>query len=51
MNDKLPLDLEQRLDALERPGNQGAGFGSADWVWLLLLGVVGPGLLLLWGWQ
>ena len=44
-------ELEQRIAALERPENQGEGFGTKDWIWLMLLGVIGPALLLIWGWQ
>ena len=51
MRAELSQELERRIEALERPDNQGAGFGPADWVWLILLGVVGPALLLVWGWQ
>jgi hypothetical protein len=28
-----------------------AGFAPIDWFWLIALGVVGPALLLYWGWQ
>ncbi|MBA4784106.1 MAG: hypothetical protein H2045_12915 [Rhizobiales bacterium] len=44
-------ELERRLAELERPEAQGGGFGVSDWVWLMALGVVGPALLLVWGWQ
>ncbi|MCT8329605.1 hypothetical protein [Albidovulum sediminis] len=47
----LHPELERRLAVLEKPENQGAGFGGIDWVWLMVLGVVGPALLLLWGWS
>lgn len=46
----LDPELERRLAVLERPENQGAGFGSVDWMWLALLGVIGPIALLVWGW-
>lgn len=45
----LHPELERRLAVLEKPENQGAGFGGIDWVWLAVLGVVGPALLLMWG--
>ncbi|MGL6208253.1 MAG: hypothetical protein ACRC14_00285 [Paracoccaceae bacterium] len=44
-------ELERRLAELEKPEMQGAGFGATDWVWLMALGVVGPAILLLWGWS
>lgn len=44
-------ELERRLAELEQTANQGAGFGGADWAWLMALGVVGPALLLIWGWS
>lgn len=43
-------ELERRLDLLEDPRNQGEDFGSADWAWLALLGVIFPIALLIWGW-
>jgi hypothetical protein len=47
----LHPELERRIAVLEKPENQGAGFGGIDLVWLLALGVVGPALLLMWGWS
>ncbi len=44
-------ELERRLATLEQPQAQGDGFGMVDWVWLVALGIVGPALLLVWGWQ
>jgi hypothetical protein len=35
---------------LEVEANQGSGFSAVDWFWLLTLGVIGPALLLYWGW-
>ena len=46
----LHPELERRIAILEDPANQGASFGTRDWVWLALLGVIGPVLLLIWGW-
>ncbi len=46
----LHPELERRIATLEKESNQGAGFTGIDWVWLLALGVVGPVLLLIWGW-
>lgn len=43
-------DLERRIAELEKEDQQGAGFTGIDWMWLLLLGVIGPVLLLIWGW-
>ncbi len=47
----LHPDLERRIAELETEANQGAGFTGIDWMWLILLGVVGPVLLLIWGWM
>jgi hypothetical protein len=47
----LHPELERRLAILEKPENQGAGFGVVDWAWLVVLGIAGPALLLLWGWS
>jgi hypothetical protein len=47
-----PLDpeLERRIAALELGEETGADFDAASWVWMILLGVVLPVALLLWGW-
>lgn len=50
-NETLPAELERRIKELENPANQGEGFTGADWLSLALLGVVGPVLLLIWGWM
>ncbi|MEL6159257.1 MAG: hypothetical protein AAGJ95_00030 [Cyanobacteria bacterium J06554_11] len=46
----LPPELESRIQHLEDPKNQGAGFTQTDWAWLLFLGVIAPAALLVWGW-
>jgi hypothetical protein len=46
----LPPELERRIKELEDPANQGAGFTAVDWMWLAILGVIGPAILLIWGW-
>ena len=46
----LPPELERRIRELEDPANQGGSFTAADWAWLLILGVIGPLVLLIWGW-
>lgn len=51
MQEEYPPGLLERLDALENAAEQGEGFGFLDWIWLLLLGAIGPALLLWWGWQ
>ncbi|MEG6507402.1 hypothetical protein V6C03_00270 [Methyloligella sp. 2.7D] len=47
----FPPELERRIAELEKPENQGAGFTKGDWIFLIATGVVGPVLLLIWGWQ
>lgn len=44
-------ELEQRISELEDPKSQGSGFTGMDWLLLVLTGVVGPVLLLIWGWN
>jgi hypothetical protein len=48
---RLHPDLEGRIAELENEANQGAGLTGTDWIWLILLGAVGPVLLLIWGWM
>jgi len=43
-------ELERRIAVYERETHHGSGFTAADWAWLALLGIVGPALLLAWGW-
>ena len=45
----IPAELERRISLLENPANQGEGFTTVDWLWLAILGVVGPVLILIWG--
>lgn len=47
----LPSELEARIAEVERPENQGSGFTGMDWFLLALTGVIGPVLLLVWGWN
>jgi hypothetical protein len=47
----LNPELERRLKALEDPSQQGEDYDAASWFWLLLLGLVLPVIVLIWGWQ
>lgn len=47
----LPPELERRILELEKSENQGSGFTGVDWLLLALTGVIGPVLLLIWGWN
>jgi hypothetical protein len=49
-DESLPPELERRIEELEDPSNQGSGFKAGDWIFLLVAGVIGPALLLIWGW-
>jgi hypothetical protein len=49
MSDQLPAELTRRIETLEREGG-GGDLNRRSWFWLLLLGVVIPAALLLWGW-
>jgi len=49
--DALHPELERRIRALESEANQGEGFTGTDWLWLMILGIIGPVLLLIWGWM
>jgi hypothetical protein len=51
METKLPAELERRISALEQESNQGEGFTGSDWAWLAVLGIIGPALILIWGWM
>jgi hypothetical protein len=52
--DRPPLDpeLERRVAALEASdsGVAGTDFDAASWFWMVMLGAVGPAVLILWGW-
>jgi len=50
VDEPLDPELERRIAALESGGETGADFDFASWVWIILLGVVLPVALLLWGW-
>jgi hypothetical protein len=45
----LPPELVRRIEALESGGAEG-DFDRRSWLWLILLGVVLPGALLIVGW-
>jgi hypothetical protein len=51
MGNSLPPELERRILELDKPDNQGSGFTGTDWLLLALTGVIGPVLLLIWGWN
>jgi hypothetical protein len=46
----LDLELERRVAALESGTDAGSDFDAASWFWMVLLGIVGPVALLVWGW-
>lgn len=47
-----PLDpeLERRVIALEAGTDSGSDFDAASWFWMVLLGILVPVALLVWGW-
>jgi hypothetical protein len=51
MAKQLVPELERRVAVLEDPAQQGADFDAVSWLWLILLGIVGPLALLIWGWN
>jgi hypothetical protein len=46
----LHPELERRIAALESGTDAGSDFDAASWFWMVLLGIVGPVALLVWGW-
>lgn len=50
MPEALPAGLEERLAALEQGREVGEDFDGRSWFWLILLGALIPGALLLIGW-
>jgi hypothetical protein len=49
-SEALPVELERRIAALESGAETGADFDLASWCWMILLGIVLPVCLLVWGW-
>jgi len=47
---KNNLLIEERLEAISLKENQGGDLSSWDYVCYVLLGVIFPGILLIWGW-
>jgi hypothetical protein len=43
-------ELERRIELLEDPANQGSEFDALSWTWLLILGVLLPAAVFIWGW-
>ena len=43
-------ELERRIRAFGTPADEDAGFTRWDWLALIVLGVVFPAALLIWGW-
>ncbi len=50
VREPLEPELERRVCALEAGADAGSDFDAASWFWMLLLGIVGPVALLVWGW-
>lgn len=48
--DSLHPELDRRLVAIESGAEGGSDFDAASWVWMILLGLVLPIALLIWGW-
>jgi hypothetical protein len=48
--ERLDPELERRIAALESGTDAGADFDVRSWLWMVLLGIVGPAALLVWGW-
>ncbi len=48
--ESLHPELDRRLAAIESGAEAGSDFDAVSWVWMLLLGVVLPLVLLIWGW-
>lgn len=50
VREPLERELERRVCALEAGPDAGSDFDAASWFWMVLLGIVGPVALLVWGW-
>ena len=46
----LDPELERRLKLVENPAYEGEPLTKSDYVWLLVVGIVIPLVLMLWGW-
>jgi hypothetical protein len=50
LREPLHPELERRIAALESGTDAGSDFDAASWFWIVLLGILGPAALLVWGW-
>jgi hypothetical protein len=50
MDETVPAQLEERIRYYEQPGNDPGSFSRADWMVLVLTGVVLPVVCLTTGW-
>jgi hypothetical protein len=50
MTELRPAELERRIKELETGAQTGTDFDLASWCWIIVLGIVLPISLLLWGW-
>jgi hypothetical protein len=48
---RLPVELERRIEALEGDAAAQRDFDPRSWLWLILLGVVLPVVVLILGWS
>jgi hypothetical protein len=46
-----PEELERRLGLLSEAAEQGEDIDARGWGWLILLGVIGPIVLIVLGWN
>jgi len=49
--ERLPAELERRIDVLEGDAAARRDFDRRSWLWLIVLGVVLPVVLLILGWS
>ena len=50
INEKLDTELLERLKLVENPDYEGEPLTTLDYILLTSVGIIFPGILMIWGW-